>query len=66
MIGVGGGIETRRNDGYFIGGSCPEVFADTVHHATLFHEAGADCIFVPGIKDPETRASAQLLMCLCI
>ena len=43
-----------RTDGFFIGGSGPEVFADTIHRASLFLEAGADCIFVPGIKDPET------------
>ena len=51
-----------RTDGYFMGGSGPAVFADTVHRATLFRQAGADCVFVPGAKDPETirRLAAEI------
>ena len=46
-------VINARTDGYFIGDGSPEVFADTVKRANLFREAGADCIFVPGAKDPE-------------
>lgn len=55
-------VINARTDGYFIGGSGPAVFADTVQRANLFREAGADCIFVPGARDPETirRLAAEI------
>jgi 2-methylisocitrate lyase-like PEP mutase family enzyme len=46
-------VINARTDGYFTGGSGDEVFADTVERANLFWEAGADCLFIPGTKDPE-------------
>jgi 2-methylisocitrate lyase-like PEP mutase family enzyme len=32
----------------------PDAFAETVHRAHRFLEAGADCIFVPGVRDGAT------------
>lgn len=46
-------VINARTDGYFTGGGGEEVFADTVERANLFMEAGADCLFIPGTKDPE-------------
>ena len=46
-------VINARTDGYFTGGSGDDVFADTVERANLFREAGADCLFIPGTKDPE-------------
>ncbi|MFP6733109.1 MAG: isocitrate lyase/phosphoenolpyruvate mutase family protein [Rhodospirillales bacterium] len=55
-------VINARTDGYFIGGGGADVFADTVRRANLFRRAGADCIFVPGIKDAETigRLAAEI------
>ena len=55
-------VINARTDGYFTGGSGPDVFADTVRRANLFREAGADCLFVPGTKDPEIirRLAAEI------
>jgi 2-methylisocitrate lyase-like PEP mutase family enzyme len=40
------------------------VFADTVARAERYVEAGADCIFVPGVDDPETihRLAAEAML----
>src|SRR5207248_2518583 len=29
-------------------------FAETLRRTTAFRDAGADCIFIPGLKDPAT------------
>lgn len=42
-----------RTDVYWIGGQGDAAFAETVRRANAFREAGADCIFVPGVKDLE-------------
>jgi 2-methylisocitrate lyase-like PEP mutase family enzyme len=47
-------VINARTDGYFIGGSGKDVFANTVRRANLFRQAGADCIFVPGTTNAET------------
>jgi 2-methylisocitrate lyase-like PEP mutase family enzyme len=35
----------------------PEPFKESVTRANLYREAGADCLYVPGVKDAETIAS---------
>lgn len=46
---------TARTDCYLAG--LPSPFAEAVRRANLFREMGADCLFVPGIKDAETIAA---------
>lgn len=46
---------TARTDCYLVG--LPSPFAEAVRRANLFREMGADCLFVPGIKDAETIAA---------
>jgi 2-methylisocitrate lyase-like PEP mutase family enzyme len=43
---------TARTDCYLAGR--PNAFAEAVRRANLYRDAGADCLFVPGIKDLET------------
>jgi len=40
-----------RADGYLLGLSGEEVFADTVKRGKAWLDAGADCVFVPGVAD---------------
>lgn len=42
-------ILTARTDCYLVG--YPKPFAEAVERAQLYCEAGADCVFVPGITD---------------
>jgi 2-methylisocitrate lyase-like PEP mutase family enzyme len=35
----------------------PDPFKESVARANLYREAGADCLYVPGVKDAETIAS---------
>ncbi|HFC05132.1 MAG TPA: isocitrate lyase/phosphoenolpyruvate mutase family protein, partial [Rhizobiales bacterium] len=42
-----------RADGYLLGGTGDEVFHDTVLRGKAWLEAGADCVFIPGIADIE-------------
>ena len=42
-----------RTDTYFAG-TAGDVFAETVERAVRYVEAGADCIFVPGVVEEET------------
>jgi 2-methylisocitrate lyase-like PEP mutase family enzyme len=46
-------VLNARTDTYFagIGG---DVFAETVRRATRYIEAGADCVFVPGVVEDDT------------
>jgi len=46
-------VLNARTDSYFAGTS-GDAFAETVERALRYVEAGADCIFVPGVKDEET------------
>ncbi|MES2878761.1 MAG: isocitrate lyase/phosphoenolpyruvate mutase family protein [Pseudomonadota bacterium] len=46
---------TARTDCYLAG--VPDPFAEAVRRANFFREMGADCLFVPGIKDAETIAA---------
>ena len=43
---------TARVECYLVGHSNP--FRESVTRASLYREAGADCLFVPGVKDAET------------
>ena len=42
-----------RSDTYF-GGTTEDVFAATVERAVRYVEAGADCVFVPGVVEEDT------------
>jgi 2-methylisocitrate lyase-like PEP mutase family enzyme len=46
-------VLNARTDAYFAGTS-GDPFAETVERAQRYVEAGADCIFVPGVNDEET------------
>lgn len=46
-------VLNARTDAYFAGAS-GDPFAETVERAQRYLEAGADCIFVPGVNDEET------------
>jgi 2-methylisocitrate lyase-like PEP mutase family enzyme len=43
-------VLNARTDTYF-GGASGDLFAETVERATRYVEAGADCVFVPGVVD---------------
>ena len=46
---------TARTDCYLA--NVPSPFAEAVRRANRFREMGADCLFVPGVKDAETIAA---------
>jgi 2-methylisocitrate lyase-like PEP mutase family enzyme len=46
-------VLNARTDTYFVGTS-GDVFGETVERAARYVDAGADCIFVPGVVDAET------------
>jgi 2-methylisocitrate lyase-like PEP mutase family enzyme len=46
-------VLNARTDTYFAGTS-GDAFAETVARASRYLEAGADCVFVPGVEDGET------------
>jgi 2-methylisocitrate lyase-like PEP mutase family enzyme len=46
-------VLNARTDAYFVGGA-GDPFAETVERATRYVEAGADCVFVPGVADEDT------------
>ncbi len=46
-------VLNARTDTYF-GGMTGDPFAETVHRAVRYLEAGADCIFVPGVVEADT------------
>ena len=46
---------TARSECYLIGH--PDPFEESVVRANLYREAGADCLFVPGVKDADTIES---------
>jgi 2-methylisocitrate lyase-like PEP mutase family enzyme len=47
-------VVNARTDGYLRGGKGAECFKETVRRANAFRAAGADCLFVPGVRDAET------------
>lgn len=46
---------TARAECYLAGR--PNAFEESVIRANLYRDAGADCLFVPGVKDPDTIAA---------
>lgn len=46
---------TARTDCYLA--KLPSPFAEAVRRANRFREMGADCLFIPGVKDAETIAA---------
>src|SRR3954453_195860 len=46
-------VLNARTDTYFAG-TTGDVFAETVERAVRYVEAGADCIFVPGVVEEDT------------
>ncbi len=54
-------VINARTDTYF-GSGVRNVFAETIKRATRFIEAGADCVFVPGVDDADTirRLAAEI------
>lgn len=54
-------VLNARTDAYFAGTS-GDPFSETVQRAHRYVEAGADCIFVPGVNDEETirRLAAEI------
>lgn len=48
-------VLNARTDTYF-GGSSGDVFGATVERAIRYLDAGADCVFVPGVVEAETIA----------
>jgi 2-methylisocitrate lyase-like PEP mutase family enzyme len=48
-------VLNARTDVYLVGAGAPEArFDETVRRAKAYREAGADCIFVPGVTDAKT------------
>ena len=47
-------VINARTDGFLRGGTGQETFDEAVRRGNAFREAGADCIFVPGVRDAET------------
>jgi 2-methylisocitrate lyase-like PEP mutase family enzyme len=46
-------VLNARTDSYLRGlGSKDEMFAETVRRGEAYRDAGADCVFVPGVMDP--------------
>lgn len=54
-------VLNARTDAYFFPGAT-DPFAETVARAQRYVEAGADCVFVPGVNDEETirRLAAEI------
>ncbi|HBL25381.1 MAG TPA: 3-methyl-2-oxobutanoate hydroxymethyltransferase [Acidobacteria bacterium] len=51
-------VLNARTDVYLFQVGAPETrFAEAVRRANLYREAGADCVFVPGVLDAETIAA---------
>jgi 2-methylisocitrate lyase-like PEP mutase family enzyme len=48
-------VVNGRTDVYLLPGGNPDAdYAETLRRVVAFREAGADCVFVPGLKDAET------------
>ena len=54
-------VINARTDTYFFAGT-GDVFTETIERATRYVEAGADCVFVPGVDDADTirRLAAEI------
>ena len=48
-------VINARTDVYLLAVGAPETrFAEAVRRANAYREAGADCLFIPGVRDAET------------
>jgi 2-methylisocitrate lyase-like PEP mutase family enzyme len=49
-------VLNARTDAYLLGGDrdSDEVFADAVERGRAYLDVGADCVFVPGVRDADT------------
>lgn len=47
-------VVNARTDGFLRGGKGDDTFREAVRRGNAFREAGADCVFVPGVRDEET------------
>lgn len=47
-------VVNARTDGFLRGGKGAEAFDEAVRRANAYRAAGADCLFVPGVRDAET------------
>ena len=47
-------VLNARTDTYFAGSRAADVFAETVERAVRYVDAGADCVFVPGVVEEDT------------
>jgi 2-methylisocitrate lyase-like PEP mutase family enzyme len=47
-------VLNARTDTYFAGTTTGDVFDETVERAARYVEAGADCVFVPGVVEEDT------------
>jgi 2-methylisocitrate lyase-like PEP mutase family enzyme len=48
-------VLTARTDGQLL--AAPTSLADSIHRANRYREAGADCLYVPGVNDLDTIAN---------
>ncbi len=56
-------VLNARTDTYFVGAS-GDAFAETVERAVRYVDAGADCVFVPGVVEEQTiRRLAAAIPC---
>jgi len=50
-------VLNARTDVYLAEVGAPELrYSETIKRALAYRDAGADCVFVPGLKDPDTIA----------
>lgn len=50
-------VINARTDGFLLGGKGPEALAEAIRRGNAYREAGADCVFVPGVFERETIAT---------
>ena len=50
---LSGMLVNARTDVYWLGGAGEAGFAHAVRRANAYREAGADCLFVPGVRDQD-------------
>jgi 2-methylisocitrate lyase-like PEP mutase family enzyme len=50
-------VVNARTDGFLRGGKGEETFKEAVRRGNAYRQAGADCVFVPGVRDAQTIAA---------
>lgn len=58
-------VVNARTDVYLLAGGNPDAdYSEALRRLAAFREAGADCVFAPGLKDAETiRRLAEAVEC---